>query len=160
MNRNTLLKFNNVKDLPDSLQELILDNLKLSDKINYLISSKDYLYKKIIFKQDISYNLYNKAKYKQNFRSISKIKTLGQFKCISENTPKIKQLSFGIIGIRSIPSIVNFLKVNKTLTSINLWNNNIGVEGAIMIAEALKINKTVTLILLNANNIKIGRAHV
>ena len=45
------------------------------------------------------------------------------------------------------------LKINKNLTNINLWGNNIGAEGAKHIADMLKINTTLTNINLGYNNI-------
>ena len=45
------------------------------------------------------------------------------------------------------------MKVNSTLTSINLFNNYIGNEGAVAIAEALKVNSTLTSINLCASDI-------
>jgi len=43
--------------------------------------------------------------------------------------------------------------VNTSLTKINLFNNNIGAEGAKYVAEALKVNTSLTKINLNRNNI-------
>ena len=45
------------------------------------------------------------------------------------------------------------MKVNTSLTSINLSTNNIGAEGAKTIGEALKVNTSLTRIGLNTNNI-------
>jgi hypothetical protein len=45
------------------------------------------------------------------------------------------------------------LKVNTTLTTLGLRNNQIGNDGAKLIAEALKINKTLTTLNLGGNNI-------
>ena len=42
--------------------------------------------------------------------------------------------------------ISDYLKINTTLTQINLWDNNIGVEGEKSIAYSLKINSTLTYI--------------
>ncbi len=41
-------------------------------------------------------------------------------------------------------SLAEVLKVNKTLTSLNLGANNIGYEGVKAVAEVLKVNTTLT----------------
>ena len=43
--------------------------------------------------------------------------------------------------------------MNKTLTEINLWSNEIGDAGARALANALKVNKTLTMINLWSNSI-------
>jgi hypothetical protein len=45
------------------------------------------------------------------------------------------------------------LKFMAVLTKLELWNNNIGDEGAKAIAEALKVNAVVTTLLLYGNNV-------
>ena len=44
------------------------------------------------------------------------------------------------IGAEGAKAIGEALKVNTSLTEIDLNNNNIGVEGAKAIGEALKVN--------------------
>ena len=44
------------------------------------------------------------------------------------------------------------MKVNAVVTTLALYNNDIGREGAIAIAEALKVNVVVTELGLNSNN--------
>ena len=46
--------------------------------------------------------------------------------------------------IKTIEIVAEVLKVNKTLTSIDLSDNEIEEDGAKLIAEALKVNETLT----------------
>ena len=50
------------------------------------------------------------------------------------------------------------LKVNTTLTSLNLEGNDIQDAGAESLAEALKVNRTLTTIRLSINNIEAAGA--
>ena len=54
----------------------------------------------------------------------------------------------------NIEHLKNFLKDSKTITKLNLYDNQIGPEGAIAISEALKDNKVITT--LNLRNNQIG----
>ena len=49
--------------------------------------------------------------------------------------------------------IAQALTVNSTLTSLDLFWNSIGYEGAVAIAEALKVNSTLTSLYLSWNQI-------
>ena len=49
--------------------------------------------------------------------------------------------------------IASDLKFMAVLTTLNLWSNSIGDEGAMAIAEALKVNAVVTTLALGNNNI-------
>ena len=60
------------------------------------------------------------------------------------------------IGSAGAASLADAMKVNKTLTQLNVWNNNIGDSGAASLAEAMKVNTVLTQILLESN--KIGHA--
>jgi Leucine Rich repeat len=51
--------------------------------------------------------------------------------------------------------IADALKVNSTLTSLHLNDNQIQSFGAIVIADALEVNSTLTLLHLNGNNIGV-----
>lgn len=52
------------------------------------------------------------------------------------------------------PEILKRLRNNDpTLTSLSLWNNNIGPKGACALAEALKQNKFLTTLGLENNEI-------
>ncbi|KAL0229657.1 hypothetical protein GEMRC1_009722 [Eukaryota sp. GEM-RC1] len=57
------------------------------------------------------------------------------------------------IGPEGAIAIAEALKVNSSLSTINLYNNSIGPEGAIAIAEALKVNSSVSTINLYNNSI-------
>ncbi|KAL0238159.1 hypothetical protein GEMRC1_012632 [Eukaryota sp. GEM-RC1] len=57
------------------------------------------------------------------------------------------------IGPEGAIAIAEALKVNSLVSTIHLDNNSIGNEGAIAIAEALKVNSSVTTIYLDNNSI-------
>ncbi|KJE95232.1 hypothetical protein CAOG_009893 [Capsaspora owczarzaki ATCC 30864] len=57
------------------------------------------------------------------------------------------------IGVAGASAIAETLKVNKAVTSIAVWDNQIGDAGASAIAETLKVNKTVTWITVWDNQI-------
>ena len=50
-------------------------------------------------------------------------------------------------------SIAEAIKVNNTLTELDLSENNISYSGATSIAEAIKVNNTLTKLDLSTNNI-------
>ncbi|CAF4558765.1 unnamed protein product, partial [Didymodactylos carnosus] len=50
-------------------------------------------------------------------------------------------------------AVANTLKINKTVISLNISNNNISNEGVTSIVDALKINKTVFSLYVSNNNI-------
>ena len=52
-----------------------------------------------------------------------------------------------------VKAIGEALKVNTSLTKINLYENNIGDEGGKAIGEALKVNISLTEIILACNKI-------
>ncbi|KAL0239724.1 hypothetical protein GEMRC1_009832 [Eukaryota sp. GEM-RC1] len=55
------------------------------------------------------------------------------------------------IGPEGAIAIAEALKVNSSVSTINLHNNSIGPEGAIAIAEALKVNSSLSRIDLDGN---------
>ena len=55
--------------------------------------------------------------------------------------------------MKGAKAIGEALKVNTSLTSINLGHNNIGDEGGKAIEEALRVNTSLTWIGLSHNNI-------
>ena len=57
------------------------------------------------------------------------------------------------IGAEGAKAIGEALKVNTSLTRINLWDNNIGDEGGKAIGEALKVNTSRIEIFLGCNKI-------
>ncbi|XP_011270571.1 hypothetical protein CAOG_08909 [Capsaspora owczarzaki ATCC 30864] len=57
------------------------------------------------------------------------------------------------IGEVGARALAETLKVNETVTWIAIWDNQIGDAGASAIAEALKVNKTVTEVVLGGNQI-------
>ena len=62
------------------------------------------------------------------------------------------------IGDEGAKAIAEALKVNAVVTTLALGNNNIGDEGAIAIAEALKVTAVLTSLHLAANNIGVDGA--
>ncbi|KAL0239380.1 hypothetical protein GEMRC1_009488 [Eukaryota sp. GEM-RC1] len=69
--------------------------------------------------------------------------------------PRLKQLFFcdRISFYEGVVALTDVLKVNTTITSIDLGNNSIGVAGARALAEALKVNLTITCIEMSGNSI-------
>ncbi|OAQ23034.1 hypothetical protein K457DRAFT_1911315 [Linnemannia elongata AG-77] len=67
------------------------------------------------------------------------------------------RLSFGMAlgpGDRmEIGKIVEKLKTNSTLTTLDLFNNSIGDSGAVVLSKALKTNSTLTTLDLSGNSI-------
>ena len=53
-------------------------------------------------------------------------------------------LGWNNLGAEGGAAIAEALKINKTITSINLSKTRVGAEGGAAIAEALKINTTIT----------------
>ena len=56
------------------------------------------------------------------------------------------------IGDAGAASLAEAMKVNTTLTQLELWANNIGAAGAASLAEAMKVNTTLTRLYLPYNN--------
>ncbi|CAF1592671.1 unnamed protein product, partial [Didymodactylos carnosus] len=70
----------------------------------------------------------------------------------------VSDITLHNIGIDEEDALVlaEALKVNKTLTTLNLENNEISVRGGEALAEALKVNKTLTTLNLAGNQISDG----
>ena len=68
-------------------------------------------------------------------------------------------LRWNNIGDEGAKYVAEALKVNTSLTKINLFHNNIGAEGAKYVAEALKVNTSLTNIRLGWNNIGAEGKH-
>ncbi|KAL0238004.1 hypothetical protein GEMRC1_012478 [Eukaryota sp. GEM-RC1] len=62
-------------------------------------------------------------------------------------------LSWNYIGDEGARALANVMKVNTTVTSINLSRNSISAKGIKVLAEALKVNSAVTSINLGNNSI-------
>ncbi|KAG0009535.1 hypothetical protein BGZ81_003334, partial [Podila clonocystis] len=58
-----------------------------------------------------------------------------------------------MIGAKDLRQLSETLKTNSTLTTLNLWDNSIGDNGAVALFEALKINSTLTTLNMNDNSI-------
>ena len=56
-------------------------------------------------------------------------------------------------GDEGAASLADALKVNASLTVLNLYENNIGAEGAASLADALKVNASLTELHLDYNDI-------
>ncbi|KAL0244701.1 hypothetical protein GEMRC1_008783 [Eukaryota sp. GEM-RC1] len=57
------------------------------------------------------------------------------------------------IGDEGIRALAEALKVNDTVTTVNLWHNSIGAEGARVLADMLKVNNSVSSIHLGGTSI-------
>ncbi|CAF1511367.1 unnamed protein product, partial [Didymodactylos carnosus] len=65
----------------------------------------------------------------------------------------VLNLSGKLASKEDIMVIAEALKINKTLTTLWIAENNISDQGAMAVAEALKINKTLTTLWIAKNNI-------
>jgi hypothetical protein len=72
----------------------------------------------------------------------------GEFALLAEalggNTTLIKLEVIGYLGEVGAAAIADALRVNTTLTELNLRGNDVGEEGAKALADALKVNTTLT----------------
>ncbi|CAF0974316.1 unnamed protein product [Didymodactylos carnosus] len=64
-------------------------------------------------------------------------------------------LQLNEISVRGAEALAEALKVNKTLTTLDLGWNQISDEGGQALAEALKLNKTLTTLHLQSNQISV-----
>ena len=62
-------------------------------------------------------------------------------------------LSYNDIGDAGAAQLAESLRVNGTLTSLELWETNIGDAGATQLAESLRVNATLTSLDLSCNRI-------
>jgi hypothetical protein len=69
---------------------------------------------------------------------------LKQVQDLSTLLPKCCAIYARQLGIDEVKALADALKVNSTITSIDLRNNNVGVKGAKALADALKVNSTTT----------------
>ncbi len=77
------------------------------------------------------------------------------------NTLTTIELGYNDIGVEGAKDVAEALKINKTLTTIHLERNYIGSEGAKYLAWALEINKTLTTIHLYYTSIgATGQKHL
>ncbi|KAL0243362.1 hypothetical protein GEMRC1_005923 [Eukaryota sp. GEM-RC1] len=68
--------------------------------------------------------------------------------------PRLKQLEVSVFQRTSVSMLlIEALKTNTSVTSVNLGYNSIGAEGARALAEALKVNVSVTSVNLSYNSI-------
>jgi len=72
---------------------------------------------------------------------------------MSENDPTLSQWCIRYIGDAGAAAIAEALKVNKSLTALDLWDNNFSDAGAAALAEALKVNKSLAVLHLYNNSI-------
>jgi hypothetical protein len=57
------------------------------------------------------------------------------------------------IGVEGATALADTLKVNMSVTTISLGHNQIGIEGASALAEALKVNTSLTYVYLGFNGV-------
>jgi Leucine Rich repeat len=72
---------------------------------------------------------------------------------MSENDPTLMQWGEHHIDNAGVSAIAEALKVNNTLTKLNVSSNSIGDAGAAVFAEALKVNKSLAVLCLYNNSI-------
>ena len=82
-------------------------------------------------------------------------KEIEELKKYLEENPTVTTLNLfsNDIGPEGAKALAGVLKENKTLTTLNLGSNNIDSEGAKALAAALEVNKTLTTLNLSDNNI-------
>ena len=69
-------------------------------------------------------------------------------------TLHLDQITIGLSAIdQDLEHLAKALKVNTSLTKLNLFGNSIGDEGAMHLTNALKVNTSLTKLNLNANSI-------
>ncbi|ORZ20894.1 hypothetical protein BCR41DRAFT_385418 [Lobosporangium transversale] len=75
----------------------------------------------------------------------------------SGKLPHLHELSFEVkpwvFGANNIRTLVNSLKTEVALTTLDLWGTTIGKKGALTLSEALKTNTTLTRLSLGSNSI-------
>jgi hypothetical protein len=67
---------------------------------------------------------------------------LKQVQVLSTLLPKCCAIVGHKLGIDGAKALADALKVNSTITSIDLRDNKVGVDGAKALADALKVNST------------------
>ncbi|HBC71321.1 MAG TPA: hypothetical protein DCZ38_00870, partial [Coxiellaceae bacterium] len=82
-------------------------------------------------------------------------KEIEELKKYLEENPTVTTLNLfsNDIGPEGAKALAGVLKENKTLTTLNLGSNNIDSEGAKALAGVLKVNTTLTTLDLENNNI-------
>ncbi|KAL0242827.1 hypothetical protein GEMRC1_005390 [Eukaryota sp. GEM-RC1] len=66
--------------------------------------------------------------------------------------PRLKQLEVTVFHRTSVSMLlIEALKTNTTVTSVSLWDNSIGAEGARALADVLKINTSVTSVFVGSD---------
>ncbi|KAL0240089.1 hypothetical protein GEMRC1_010196 [Eukaryota sp. GEM-RC1] len=65
----------------------------------------------------------------------------------------VSDLTCNLIGSQGVRALADALKVNSSVSWIDLGNNSIGNEGVFAIAEALEVNSSVSTIYLSNNSI-------
>ena len=81
-------------------------------------------------------------------------------KDILARNKSLKYFTFSCIGINGVTAIAEALKMNSTLTSLDIEDNELEGEGALAISEALKLNSSLTSLDISMNNIENGGATV
>ncbi|KAL0229422.1 hypothetical protein GEMRC1_014039 [Eukaryota sp. GEM-RC1] len=78
--------------------------------------------------------------------------SMALFKMLKVNsTVTSVNLRDNYIGDEGVRTLADALKVNTAVLRVNLWDNIVDVEGATALAEALKVNSTVTTVDLSSN---------
>ncbi len=150
----------------NQLSSLIVNNAGLSIISRYLPTAKEFIpipiYLDLIHNDEISFNaIWNIL---PNFSSLSGVHVnLNQYQSIISiiNSLEFFNRLFSInsltllslYGSFCITPLANALIHNKTLTTLELWDNNIRGEGTRALAAALENNHTLTVFDVSYNNI-------
>jgi hypothetical protein len=83
-------------------------------------------------------------------KNLTAIKKIAEALKVNKSITHV-DLSVNNAGIQGMSAIAEALKVNKSITHIGLSNNKAGPQGMSAIAEALKVNKSIAYIDLSVN---------
>ena len=121
-----------LKELPDALLVFVMDFLRGDFKCwASLLGTCKYVH---------SHHVDNLVELKILWEKAQRKRAL--YNCYFYSTINLRWNSIGAEGAKYVAEA---LKVNTSLTEIDLGDNNIGAEGAKYVAEALKVNTSLTV---------------
>jgi Leucine Rich repeat len=121
-----------------------LENVSPEDKQKYPLTAED---KRSL--QNIFVEVYERACKKFDTPVNSQVRST----LMKDSTKASIDLSGQHMGDKGAKALAEVLKVNKSITEINIGENQIGDEGARALADAIKVNRTLTKINLWGNRI-------
>lgn len=119
--------------------------MKGGDTLTEIIKRKDQPVTSLNFKKDFSASVLSGTEFKDFADYLKTDKHL--------NHLNISNCMYSHNAQENLNYIAKGLKVNKTLITLDISNNEINDEGAIALADALKFNNTLTTLYINKNNI-------